>query len=235
MRDFVIILVRPRDPNNIGACARAMANFGLSQLRLVDPYPPVWQEAVSAVGAQDILKQARLFPTLQEALADTDFSFATTALKEREIKQEIYFLPQWKDFSQKLHFKHGAFVFGNEKSGLSAQDIELCNAVLNIPTSAKQPSVNLAQAVLLVCYEIAQTQGLKPLRQLQEPLYPTHHQQEVTIQELDSLFQEADLYANWPAAHRQALIRNFVSKQHLELNALFLLKNLAEKLRKRLR
>ena len=59
MSNFCVVLVRPRDPNNIGACARAMANFGLADLRVVEPYAPVWREATSAVGAGDIMKNAR--------------------------------------------------------------------------------------------------------------------------------------------------------------------------------
>lgn len=75
-----------------------MANFGFNELRIVDPYAPVWQEAVSAVGAHDILKQAKLCSTLDEALADTQFSLATTALRNRVTEQPILFLPDIKDF-----------------------------------------------------------------------------------------------------------------------------------------
>ena len=76
--NFCLVLVRPRDPNNIGACARAMGNFGLTDLRVVDPYPPVWREAVSAVGVSDILQNARCCASLDEALQDVHFSLATT-------------------------------------------------------------------------------------------------------------------------------------------------------------
>lgn len=81
MNPVTIVLVRPRDPNNIGACARAMGNFGLSDLRVVDPYEPVWRESVSAVGAGDIMRQAIKCATLDEALQDTSFSLAATAIK----------------------------------------------------------------------------------------------------------------------------------------------------------
>ena len=94
MSAFCVVLVRPRDPNNIGACARAMGNFGLADLRVVDPYPPVWREAVSAVGVSDILSQAQKYDMLDQALADVHFSLAATALKNREIKQEIIPLPR---------------------------------------------------------------------------------------------------------------------------------------------
>lgn len=231
MNPFVIILVRPRDPNNIGACARAMANFGFNELRIVAPYNPVWQEAVSAVGAQDILKNARLFPTLAEALEDTEFSLATTALRKRVIEQEILFLPDMADFLKKTPGRRTAIVFGNEKSGLSGQDIARCNAVLNIPTTSRQPSINLAQAVLLVCYETAQSMGLKPLRAAKQTVYPSDAQREVVVQELDSLFLSAGLKEDWPSSTRKNLIRSILSRQNLDRSALFLIKSLAEKLR----
>lgn len=235
MSSFVIILVRPRDPNNIGACARAMANFGFEELRIVDPYAPVWQEAVSAVGAHDILHHARLFPTLDEALADVQFSLATTALRNRIIEQKIIFLPDMTRFVQTTPFQKIAIVFGNEKSGLSGQDIARCNAVLNIPTTAHQPSINLAQAVLLICYETAQALGFKPLRAQKQTIYPTDAQREVLVHEIDGLFTAAGLKEDWPPATRQNLIRAVLSRQNLDRSALFLLKSLAEKLRQHIR
>lgn len=123
MSDFCIVLVRPRDPNNIGACARAMGNFGLSDLRVVDPYPPVWREAVSAVGAADILQNARKCADLDEALADVHFSLASTALKNREIKQEIIPLPQLNERLEQNPAGRTALVFGNEKAAFRARTL----------------------------------------------------------------------------------------------------------------
>ena len=138
MTDFCVVLVRPRDPNNIGACARALGNFGLSDLRVVDPYEPVWREAVSAVGVHEIMLSAKKCATLDEALADTSFSFASTALKNREIKQRIVPLPQLNERLQTAPGGRVALVFGNEKSGLSGEDIARCDEVLNIPTATRQ-------------------------------------------------------------------------------------------------
>ena len=106
--------------------------------------------------------------------------------------------------------------------------------MLNIPTTAKQPSINLAQAVLLVCYEIAKCHGLRPLRAAKTGVYPTDAQREVAVQTLDELFTASGLKADWPALHRQALVRQVLSRQNLDRSALFLLKNLAEKLKQRL-
>ena len=105
MNKFTIVLVRPRDPNNIGAAARAMANFGLSELRVVEPYLPTWQIAVSAVGAQDILQNAKLFSSLPQALADCHLSIATTALKTVNSMSKLWpcrsFLLGYKTIMQK--------------------------------------------------------------------------------------------------------------------------------------
>ena len=118
-RPFTVILVHPRDPNNIGAAARAMANFGLSELRLVDPFTVAFQDAVSAVGAQDILKNARIFDTLPQALADCPLSLATSALRNRRLNQSFVTLPHLPDWLQTQAEGKTALVFGNEKTGLS--------------------------------------------------------------------------------------------------------------------
>lgn len=230
MNAFSIILVRPRDPNNIGACARAMGNFGFEDLRVVAPYAPTWQEAVSAVGAQDILKNARVFPSLDEALADTEFSLAATALKNREIKQDIFFLPRLDELLRAFPHRKTALVFGNEKTGLANEDIALCDAVLNIPTAAKQPSINLAQAVLLVCYQIAHFTGLKPLRAATTPPLPTREQKELLLAQADRLLSGAGIKQDWPPAQRRALLRQILSAQNLTRDQLFFLKKLAEKI-----
>lgn len=235
MSDFCIVLVRPRDPNNIGACARAMGNFGLSDLRVVDPYPPVWREAVSAVGAADILQNARKCADLDEALADVHFSLASTALKNREIKQEIIPLPQLNERLEQNPAGRTALVFGNEKSGLSGADIERCDAVLNIPTVAKQPSINLAQAVILTCYELSRRPGFTALRRPgEEPDAPTDAQKELFIASADVLFEKAEFKTDFSSAQRKALLRRMLTRQGLAREQLFFLKKLADKLASKL-
>ena len=221
MSAFCIVLVRPRDPNNIGACARAMGNFGLSDLRVVDPYPPVWREAVSAVGV--------------EALADAQFSLASTALKNREIRQEIITLPQLNERLARQQAKRVALVFGNEKSGLSNEDIERCDAVLNIPTAAKQPSINLAQAVILTCYELSRRPDFAALRTPGAgPQLPTDAQKEIFISAADRLFEKAQFKTDFSSAQRKALLRHMLARQGLSREQLFFLKKWAEKLAEKL-
>lgn len=150
-----IILVRPRNPQNIGAAARAMGNFGLADLRVVSPYEPTWREAVSAVGAHEILKKAKLYDNLKEALCDADLILATTALKNRKTDRPIISLPLLGSYLRGCKSENTAIVFGSEKTGLNREDIALAHGVLNIPTSAEVPSINLAQAVVLCCYELS--------------------------------------------------------------------------------
>ncbi len=236
MNSFCIILVRPRDPNNIGACARAMGNFGLSDLRVVDPYPPIWREAVSAVGVSDILQEAKKCDTLSEALADTHFSLAATALKNRDIKQEIISLPHLNErLMQQPVEGRAALVFGNEKSGLANEDIERCSAVLHIPTVAKQPSINLAQAVILTCYELSRRPDFKSLRRGgTETKFPTDAQKEIFIAAADILFEKSGFKTDFSSAQRKNILRLMLARQELSCEQLFFLKKWAEKLAEKL-
>ncbi|MDR0735177.1 MAG: hypothetical protein LBG16_05805 [Elusimicrobiota bacterium] len=152
-----IILVRPRNPQNIGAAARAMANFGLSDLRVVSPHPPVWEEVRTAVRAEEIIKKAKVFPSLPAALGDANFTLAATALKNRRVSRTIIGLPDIAAVLDEHKNSNIALVFGPEKTGLAADEIALADAVLNIPTTNKTPSINLAQAVVLCCYEISKS------------------------------------------------------------------------------
>jgi len=228
-RDFTVVLVRPRDPNNIGAAARAMANFGLSDLRVVEPYEPSWQTAVvSAVCAEDILKNAKLFHSLPEALSDCKLTIATTALKNRRLNETIVLLPDFPKWLEQQPQGKTALVFGNEKTGLSNEDIELCSAALTIPTRAKQPSINLAQAVILTCYELAR--GQVPVRGKSALKVATFEQTEFVVEELDKLMQAADFRQDYTATQRKALIRKFFQRGGLSKDDLFFLKKFAVKL-----
>lgn len=235
MNEFCVVLVRPRDPNNIGACARAMGNFGLSDLRVVDPYPPVWREAVSAVGVSDILQHAQKCDTLDQALADVHFSLASTALKNRDLTQHIVTLPHLNERLAQRAQGRTAFVFGNEKTGLSNEDIERCDEVLNIPTVSKQPSINLAQAVILTCYELSRRPDFVPIRTPgQEGKFPTDAQKEIFISVADALFEKSDFKTDFSSSQRKTILRQMLARQGLSCEQLFFLKKWAEKLAEKL-
>lgn len=234
---FCVVLVYPRDPNNIGAAARAMANFGLSDLRVVEPFAVAWREAVSAVGAEDIMQSARQFHSLAEALADTTYSFAATALRNRYLEQPIVTSPRLNEAISKLPEGKIALVFGNEKTGLSGDDIERCRAVLNIPTVSKQPSINLAQAVILTCYELSKQPGFTPLRTADGTAAkaPTDSQKEILVDRVYRLCEQADLRPDLTPEQRQAFLRRLIGDLPLNEIQLFFLKSLAERLSQRVK
>ena len=236
-RSFCVVLVRPRDPNNIGAAARAMANFGLSDLRVVEPFAVAWREAVSAVGAEDIMHAAKQFNSLDGALADTVYSLAATALRNRYLEQSIVTSPNLNEYIATLPEGKIALVFGNEKTGLSGEDIERCRAVLNIPTVVKQPSINLAQAVILTCYELSKQTGFTPLRTVGSArvAMPTDSQKEILVDRVYHLCEQADLRPDLTPEQRKAFLRRLIGDLPLSEIQLFFLKSLAERLSQRVR
>lgn len=235
MSQLCIVLVSPRDPNNIGACARAMSNFGVSDLRVVQPFAPVWREAVSAVGAQDIMQNAAQLGSLDEALKDCTFSLAATALRNRDVVQEIITLPHLNARLEQLPGQKIALVFGNEKTGLSNEDIERCDAILNIPTVAKQPSINLAQAVILTCYELSRRTGFTPLRPVEAVSdQPTDQQKEIFLAQVEALCERVDLRNDLSVRQRTAFLRHALARHPLSTVQLFFLKTLLERINQRI-
>ena len=152
-----IVLVSPRNPLNIGAAARAMANFGFEHLTVVAPFEAHWREARSAVGAPDLLQNANETTTLAEAVAECSLVLGTGTLTYRKAEQQVVPLPALGPiFHQELE-RGGrvALVFGPEKHGLTREDLSWCNLLVEIPTDPRQPSMNLGQAVAVCLYELA--------------------------------------------------------------------------------
>ncbi len=150
-----IVLVETQSPGNIGMVCRAMMNMGLTDLRLVNPCRVDHPEALKfAVSAKELLFKARIFPTLSEALADAPLSVATTR-RHGKYRQEIMTPAEVvRSAAEHLPANRCAFVFGREDSGLTTDEVTLCRWQATIPTGSDYGSLNLAQAVLLFCYEI---------------------------------------------------------------------------------
>ena len=186
--DWRFVLVRPRNPLNIGAAARAMANFSFREMVVVAPYTPVWQETRSAVGAEEIVTSARAVESLLEAIGDASMVVGTTAGSRRTLERDLIPLP---DFPAWLRRRQAAgrvaLLFGSEKSGLSNEHMSYCHALIRIPTVVDCPSMNLGQAVAVCAYELARA-GLVPIR----PLRPTVHASDrACAQSLEHLFDRA--------------------------------------------
>jgi len=152
-----VVLVSPRNPLNIGAAARAMANFGFDSLTVVAPYAPHWREARSAVGAPDLLQNATEHASISEALAGCTLVVGTGTLTHRKAEQRVVSLPALAPMVQEELARGGrvALVFGPEKHGLTRDDLSWCHLLVEIPTDPRQPSMNLGQAVAVCLYELA--------------------------------------------------------------------------------
>lgn len=151
------MLVSPRNPLNIGAAARAMANFGFERLSVVAPYEPHWREARSAVGAEELLQNAKRAERLAEAVSACTLVIGTGTVERRKPEQRVVRLPDLAPIVREELARGGrvALVFGPEKRGLTREDLSLCNLMVEIPTDERQPSMNLAQAVAVCLYELS--------------------------------------------------------------------------------
>lgn len=151
-----MVLVSTRNPLNIGAAARAMSNFGFSCLRLVNPYEPSFREARSAVGASDLLAQAEVYKSVEEAIGDCTLVVGTTAARNRELHHLLKSLANAARLvRRRLARGRVALLFGSEKRGLSNSDLSHCHWLLHIPTREAHLSMNLGQAVAVCLYELA--------------------------------------------------------------------------------
>jgi TrmH family RNA methyltransferase len=155
-RHLIVVLVATRNPLNIGAAARAMSNFGFSNLRVVNPYELAFREARSAVGASALLRNAEEYKCLAEATADCSLVVGTTAARNRKLDHELRPLHEGApEIRKKMQSGSVALLFGSEKRGLSNHDLSYCHWLMRIPAVAEHPSMNLGQAVAVSLYELA--------------------------------------------------------------------------------
>jgi tRNA/rRNA methyltransferase len=159
----VVILVRPQMGENIGAVARAMTNFGLSELRLVAPRDgwPNRKAMEMAAGAAHIIEGVRVFASFAEALSDVQHVYATTA-RPRDMEKLV--MEPAEAMGQLTEQQRGgwrcALVYGPERTGLENEEVAMCNTLITIPTSPENSSLNLAQASVIIGYEWWRRQGL---------------------------------------------------------------------------
>lgn len=155
-KDITIVLVEPQSPGNIGMACRAMKNMGLTQLRIVNGSDRFHPEALKfAVAARDLLESAVIFPDLASAIADCTLTVGTTR-RHGKYRQEILSPPEvaYRLREQVSANCRAALVFGREDNGLTTEELSLCRWHATIPSSNEYGSLNLAQSVLLFCYEL---------------------------------------------------------------------------------
>jgi len=158
MAEIRIVLCRPSHPGNIGAAARAMKTMGLADLRLVAPERfPAPQAEWMATHAADVLAAARVHATLQEAIADCAAAFALSA-RPREWSPQVLEVRAAAAQAAAIDAP-AAFVFGSESAGLSNDELFACQFLVHIPATPGSSSLNLAQAVQIVCYELHMATG----------------------------------------------------------------------------
>jgi TrmH family RNA methyltransferase len=160
---IVVVLVRARNPNNIGAVARAMHDFGFRTLRVVSEYAVPFETARSAVDASAVLAGAAAFANAAEAVADCTLVVGTTAVGERALQHPLFALREAakairNELARTEHAGRVALLFGSEKTGLSNEELSHCNWLLTIPMQqhedVRHPSMNLGQAVAVCLYEL---------------------------------------------------------------------------------
>jgi TrmH family RNA methyltransferase len=232
-----VVLVNPRNPLNVGAAARAMRNFGVGCLRLVNPYELAFREARSAVGASTVLKQATEYGTLAEAVGDCTLVVGTTAARNRELHHPVRRLETGARLIRK-HLAGGrvALLFGSEKRGLSNTDLSHCHWLLRIATREQQVSMNLGQAVAVCLYELtrgSESQRPRDGRAAASPSATAAEQERVTEVLMEALLASGYLQRS---AAAQDKLRRLVRR--LDLRAedaeiwLGMLRQIAWKLRR---
>ena len=167
-----VVLVRARNPNNIGAVARAMHGFGFTDLRLVNDYSVALETARSAVDASAILAQAKQFAGVAEAVADCSLVVGTTAVGERKQEHPLYTLAEGGSLVRSaLVSARVALLFGSEKTGLSNDALSHCHWLMTIPMhqspGIRHASMNLGQAAAVCLYELIRQTDAPSLNEAQ--------------------------------------------------------------------
>ncbi len=154
LNNLQVVLVEPQVPGNVGSTARAMKNMGLSRLTVVNPwFRDHPQSRYMAHGSEDILENARYTDTLEEAVADSVLVLGTTRRK-RKSTPFMNARSAAEEIHNALESGQVSVLFGREDKGLSNDELKCCHIHVTIPSSEKQPSLNLSQAVLVMAYEI---------------------------------------------------------------------------------
>jgi tRNA/rRNA methyltransferase len=186
-RRLFVVLVATRNPLNIGAAARAMSNFGFRNLRVVNPYELAFREARSAVGALALLKNAKEYKSVAEAIAECSLIVGTTAARKRKLDHELRPLHEGAPLiRKKLQSGSVALLFGSEKRGLSNEDLSYCHWLMRIPTLEEHPSMNLGQAVAVCLHELVR-EANAPAKAERQPAATAAELDRLTAMLLDTL------------------------------------------------
>ncbi len=224
----VIVLVRPQMGENIGHAARAMLNFGLSEMRLVAPRDgwPNPAAGPTAAGADIVLERAQVFETTEEAVGDCANIYATTVRKRGVSKSVV--TPNEAAIEMKAQSGRSAILFGREASGLAIEDVALARSILTVPINPEFGSLNLAQAVILCAYEWSKAASDEAgmVQPTEEDVLPPAPQEDLDglVTHLEAMLEPKGYFLPEPRREATArTLRNVLTKpgwNHLEIRTL---------------
>jgi TrmH family RNA methyltransferase len=226
-----IVMVEPLEAGNVGAAARAMKNFGFTDLWITGSKDPRTDDVSGwwAVGAADVLQNATRVATLEEALVDCHLAVATTAVRGRQVLEQLTPHEVARLAEETLSDEHRlAIVFGREKWGLSSAEVMLCQRTASIPTWPEFPTMNLAQSVAIFCYELGK--GLRPRAADREPA--AHQLVQHLHRETRVLLDSVDYFGSYSPERMCAELQAIAARAALTTREASLLLALVRKLRK---
>ena len=239
LENIRIILVNTSHTGNIGSAARAMKTMGLSQLVLVDPVqPPDEKSTALAAGANDILANLRIVPTLAEAISDCSLVIGTSA-RSRTLSWPMLDPRQaGQQLADGALNKTVALVFGRERTGLTNEELQQCHYHVNIPANPEYSSLNVAMAVQTLCYEIRMSwlaQQETVVSPADENEYPPQASMELFYTHLEeTLHQTQFLHSDHPG-HVMMRLRRMFTRLRPDNNELNILRGILTSVQKKLR
>ncbi len=226
---IVVVLVSPEGEENVGAATRAIMNMDADELRLVKPACNYLSEKTFhyAVHAGEILKKTIVFQGLKEAIKDADLSIGLSRRIGQWRKQD-FILPELPELMNHYQDKKVALVFGREKSGLSNEEIRLCDVVCSIPSSKNFPSLNLAQAVMVTLYEAFKARSL-PVEK--EKKLAERKDFDTMLGQMLASFDEMEFFKNVPSWRLESYIRKILIRAKLDRYDTIVIKNLFSRIK----
>ncbi len=215
LKNVRIVLVEPRGAFNIGSVARVMKNMGITELALVNPVDFKNDEGFKgAVGARDVLENALVFDSLEEAVKDTNLVVGTTRRsgKGRRISYTV------EELSEKVFpvLENGkvSILFGREESGLLNRETDLCNILVTIPSSKDFPSLNLSHAVAVVCYKLFTDTMVEEVPYISKPV--TNAEIEGLLDYIQSVFRDIGFFSKGTPRYVIPLFRKIFGRALLD-------------------
>ncbi|MBI3597054.1 MAG: RNA methyltransferase [Nitrospirae bacterium] len=236
LKNIRIVLVRPTRPGNIGAAARAIKNMGLSRLVLVQPVDHLCPDSYTmAYGAHDILERAKVFKSLPRALARCRYVVGTTARTHKGYGKPTPLMKTMPEILTRANRHPVAILFGPESSGLANEEIALCQSLVTIPTAAAHTSINLAQAVMVVAYELRRCAGTeagkKPAGAAGRRDVVDTDQRERFYRELKELLTMIGFVKGTQGTHIQADLRRIFGRAEPDKRELRILRGIVRQVR----